>query len=89
MKSIPEPPPREAGEGRPVPSMEDYYPRIAVAALIKVLKDRTLTVHHSTATHTIVSIFRSLGVKCVPYLEHVVPYFLQVFAQRSSCRSQY
>lgn len=69
---------REAEENRPTPNAEDYYPRVAVAALIKVLRDPNLTVHHSTATHTIIQIFRGLGVQCLPFLETIVPYFLQV-----------
>lgn len=44
----------------------------------QVLKDPTLSVHHSTATQTIIQIFRGLGVQCVPFLELIVPYFLQV-----------
>jgi FKBP12-rapamycin complex-associated protein len=69
---------RDAEENRATPNSEDYYPRVAVAALIKVLRDPNLTVHHSTATHTIIQIFRGLGVQCLPFLEMIVPYFLQV-----------
>lgn len=71
-------PGRDSEENRPTPNSEDYFPRVAVAALIKVLRDPSLAVHHSTATHTIIQIFRGLGVGCVPFLELIVPYFLQV-----------
>ena len=69
---------KDAEETRTTPNSEDYYPKVAVAALIKVLKDPTLSNSHSTATQTIIQIFRGLGVQCVPFLEQIVPYFLQV-----------
>lgn len=71
-------PGKEGEELRATPNNEDYYPRVAVAALIKVLKDPSLSIHHSTATNTIIQIFRHLGLQCVPFLEMIVPYFLQV-----------
>jgi hypothetical protein len=71
-------PGKDSEENRATPSSDDYYPRVAVAALIKVLKDPSLSIHHSSATQTIIQIFRGLGVQCVPFLEMIVPYFLQV-----------
>ena len=78
-QSIPEPPPSES-DVRYTPSNEDYYPIVAINALKKVLKDNSsaVSVHHSIATNTIIKIFKTMGEKCVPFLEQIVPYLLQV-----------
>jgi len=79
-RCIPEPPVSEITV-RHIPSSDDFYPKVAIAALVKVLQDNSsaVSVHHSTATNTIIKIFRTMGVRCVPFLEQIVPYFLQVF----------
>jgi amino acid permease len=40
-------------EVRRTPSSEDYYPRIAVSSLMKILRDSSLSVHHSSVTQAI------------------------------------
>ena len=76
MKSIPEPlvvePPRLT------PSNEDYYPRIAVTALMGILRNATQSVHHSSVTQAMMLIFKSLGMQCVPFLDQIVPYVLDL-----------
>jgi FKBP12-rapamycin complex-associated protein len=76
MKSLSEPATKE--EVRRTPNSEDYYPRVAVTALMKILRDPSLTVHHSAVTQAIMLIFKSLGIRCVPFLDQIVPYLLQV-----------
>jgi len=71
------------GDGLLLPSMvaggpEDYYPTVAIAALMRVLTDAGLHTHHGTAVQAVVFIFRSLGLKCVPFLPQIVPAFLRV-----------
>lgn len=78
MRSIPEPPQDSVFTAKHSPSSEDFYPRVALAALMNVLQDPSLSIHHSTATQTIIQIFAGLGVRCVQFLEQIVPYFLQV-----------
>ena len=76
MRSLSEPAIKE--EVRRTPNSEDYYPRVAVTALMKILRDPSLTVHHSAVTQAIMLIFKSLGIRCVPFLDQIVPYLLQV-----------
>lgn len=63
------------------PMSEDYCPRIAVSALMRILRDPSLVVHHSAVTQAIMMIFKGLGMKCVPLLEQIMPYLLQVVRQ--------
>ena len=76
MRSLTESPMKE--EVRRTPNSEDYYPRVAVSALMKILRDITLSVHHAAVTQAIMLIFKSLGIRCVPFLDQIVPYLLQV-----------
>ena len=76
MRSLSEPAIKE--EVRRTPNSEDYYPRVAVTALMKILRDPSLTMHHSAVTQAIMLIFKSLGIRCVPFLDQIVPYLLQV-----------
>ena len=77
-RALSEPPQEKMITAKHSPSSEDFYPRVTLSVLVKILQDQTLTIHHSTATQTIVQIFCSLGVRCVPYLEIIFPYFFQV-----------
>ena len=60
------------------PSSEDFYPTVAVKALMKILKDPSLAVHHSMVMQAVMFIFNSLGLLCVQFLEHIVPHMLMV-----------
>ncbi|CAM9623049.1 unnamed protein product [Chrysoparadoxa australica] len=60
------------------PDAKDYYPAVAVQALIRILRDTSLGLHHGMVTQAIMSIFRSLGLQCVPFLEHIFPSMLHV-----------
>lgn len=55
---------------------EEYYPAVAVSTLIKILRDPNLTQHHTNVVQAITFIFKSLGIKCVPYLSQVLPSLL-------------
>ena len=63
------------------PMSDDYCPRVAVSALMRILRDPSLVVHHSVVTQAIMMIFKGLGMKCVPLLEQIMPYLLQVVRQ--------
>lgn len=56
--------------------LEEYYPAVAIATLMKILKDPTLSQHHISVVQAITFIFKSLGIKCVPYLSQVLPNLL-------------
>lgn len=56
--------------------LEEYYPAVAIATLMKILKDPTLSQNHISVVQAITFIFKSLGIKCVPYLSQVLPNLL-------------
>ncbi|XP_064459506.1 serine/threonine-protein kinase mTOR-like [Ornithodoros turicata] len=59
-------------------SLEDFYPAIAVSALMRVMRDPTLSQHHTIVVTALVRIIKSLGLRCVPYIPQVVPSLLNV-----------
>lgn len=63
-------------------ALEEYFPAVAIQTLMKILKDPTLSQHHTNVVQAVTFIFNSLGIKCVPYLSQVLPTLL--FNIRSS-----
>jgi serine/threonine-protein kinase mTOR len=57
---------------------EDYYPTVAIAALMKILRDHTLSAHHTMVIQAVMYIFKSLNMKCIPFLPQIMPPFLHV-----------
>ncbi|KAI9000239.1 armadillo-type protein [Gaertneriomyces semiglobifer] len=60
------------------PSADDYYPTVAVNALMKILKDPSLSIHHTAVIQAVMYIFKTLGLKCVPFLPQIMPPFLSM-----------
>ncbi|KAG2382314.1 hypothetical protein C9374_005516 [Naegleria lovaniensis] len=60
------------------PSSEEYYPTVAFNALIRILTDPSLSLHHLSAIQAVMYIFTSLNMKCVPFLPQVMPPFLNL-----------
>ncbi|KAJ9594613.1 hypothetical protein L9F63_027403, partial [Diploptera punctata] len=58
-------------------TLEEYYPAIAIATLMRIIRDPTLSQHHTMVVQAVTFIFKSLGIKCVPYISHVMPSFSQ------------
>ncbi|XP_037955980.1 serine/threonine-protein kinase Tor [Teleopsis dalmanni] len=56
--------------------LDEYYPAVAIAALMRILRDPTLSSCHTSVVQAVTYIFQSLGVKCVPYLAQVLPSLL-------------
>jgi hypothetical protein len=77
MKSICEPSPTDVTV-RHTPNGDEYYPKLAVSAIINILKDSSISIHHSSATQTIIEIFKGLGSRCSIFLDQIVTHFLQV-----------
>ena len=50
---------------------EDYFPSIAIQALMRILKDPSLSAHHTAVVQAVMYIFKTLGLKCVPFLPQV------------------
>ena len=65
-------------------TLEEFYPAVAIATLLRIIKDLSLSQHHTMVVQAITFIFKSLGIKCVPYIAQVgcdikcVPYIAQV-----------
>lgn len=57
-------------------SLEEYYPAVAISTLMKILRDPNLNQHHTSVVQAVTFIFKSLGIKCVPYLSQVLPSLL-------------
>ncbi|KAI9837156.1 MAG: phosphatidylinositol kinase- protein kinase tor1 [Sclerophora amabilis] len=59
------------------PSSEDYYPTVVINTLMNVLGDSSLATYHSAVIDAVMSIFKTLGLKCVPFLPTIIPAFLR------------
>ncbi|XP_046866806.1 serine/threonine-protein kinase Tor [Drosophila willistoni] len=57
-------------------ALDEYYPAVAIAALMRILRDPTLSAYHTSVVQAVTFIFQSLGIKCVPYLAQVLPNLL-------------
>jgi FKBP12-rapamycin complex-associated protein len=53
------------------PSSEDYYPTVVINALMKILRDSSLSAHHTAVIEAVMYIFKTLSLKCVPFLPQV------------------
>jgi FKBP12-rapamycin complex-associated protein len=53
------------------PSSDEYYPTVVINALLKILKDPSLSQQYQPATQAILNIFRSLQLKMVSFLPQV------------------
>ena len=61
------------------PDNEEYYPTVVFNTLLQnMLKDSSLHQHHSAVIDAIVTSFKTLGLKCVPFLPQIVPSFVAV-----------
>lgn len=61
---------------RMTPGDEEFYPTVAIQALMRIFKDPSLAVHHGMVMQAIMFIFKSLGLRCVPFLHKVVPHIM-------------
>ena len=52
-------------------TLEEFYPAVAIATLLRIIKDLSLAQHHTMVVQAITFIFKSLGIKCVPYISQV------------------
>lgn len=60
------------------PSNDEYYPTVVIATLMKILKDPSLSSHHTSAIQAIMHIFQTLGVRCVSFLKQIIPGIINV-----------
>lgn len=62
-------------------SSEDYYPTVAINALMRMLRDPSLVAHQTQVVKSLFYIFQALGMAAVPYLSKV-----SCCPARSDCR---
>ena len=67
-------------------SNKEYYPTVAIHALLQILNDHSLSQHHASVIEAIMNIFRTLGLECVSFLDRIVPAFLGVIRSSNSSR---
>ncbi|CAK4210497.1 unnamed protein product [Aphanomyces euteiches] len=59
-------------------SSEAYFPTVAIEALLGILREPSLSMHHYGVIQAIMFIFKSLALQCVPFLPSIMPPFLHV-----------
>ncbi|KAK4762122.1 hypothetical protein SAY87_030006 [Trapa incisa] len=52
---------------------EDYYSTVAINSLMRILRDPSLASYHHKVVASLMFIFKSMGLGCVPYLPKVLP----------------
>ncbi|XP_017224295.1 serine/threonine-protein kinase TOR isoform X2 [Daucus carota subsp. sativus] len=52
---------------------EDYFSTVAINSLMQILRDPSLSSYHQKVVRSLVFIFKSMGLGCVPYLPKVLP----------------
>lgn len=60
------------------PSSEEYYTTITVNALMRILLDNSLKLHHVSAIHAIMLVVKTEGTRIIPFLSQIIPPFLKV-----------
>lgn len=58
--------------------LEEFYPAVAISALMRIMRDPALSNHHTTVIQAIHFIFNNLGMKGVQYLPQLMPSYLNV-----------
>ncbi|KAK9241824.1 armadillo-type protein [Lipomyces tetrasporus] len=57
---------------------DDYYATVVINILLNILRDPSLGSHHTAVIQAIMYIFKTLGLKCVPFLNQIMRSFLAV-----------
>lgn len=60
------------------PSNEEYYPTVVINTLMKILRDPSLSSHHTAVIQAIMHIFQTLGLRCVSFLGQIIPGIISV-----------
>lgn len=71
------------------PSADEYYPTVVITTLMGLLKDPSLVNHHNAIAQAVLHIFKSLGLKCVPFLSQIVPGLLAVIRTSSHVMAEF
>ena len=57
-------------------TLEEFYPSVAIATLMRIIRDPNLNQHHNQVVQAINFIFKALGIKAVPYIAQAGIYIL-------------
>ena len=60
------------------PSSEAYYPTVAIACLMRILYNPSLSTHHSHVIQAVVFMAKSLDKQSIQFLPQIMPAFLHV-----------
>lgn len=71
------------------PSAEEYYPTVVITTLMSLLKDPSLVTHHNAIAQAVLHIFKSLGLKCVPFLNQIIPGLISVIRSSSHVMAEF
>ncbi len=64
-------------------SLEEFYPSVAIATLMRIVHDPTLSQHHTEVVQAVAYIFMALGIKSVPYIPQVSLFSLYIVVGRN------
>lgn len=70
-------------------SSDEFYQSVSVEALLAILKDPALPMHHHAVIEAIMYMFKTQGMKCVPFLPQIIPAFLQVIRNCSTSLAEF
>lgn len=71
------------------PSADEYYPTVVITTLMGLLKDPSLVTHHNAIAQAVLHIFKSLGLKCVPFLSQIIPGLISVIRSGSHMMAEF
>lgn len=60
-----------------LPSSEEYNPTVVITSLMTLLKDPAMAANHTRIVQAVLRIFESLGLRCVLFLDEVIPGLIQ------------
>lgn len=65
------------------PSSEEYNPTVVITSLMALLKDPAMSANHTRIVQAVLRIFESLGLRCVLFLDEVIPGLIQAMRSNS------
>ena len=68
-----------------VTSSEEYYPTVAINALMRTLRDPSMSSHHPQVVRSLFYIFQALQLAAVPYLPKVRRWLLPCTSSAWQC----
>lgn len=71
-----------------MPSNKEYFSTVVINALLQILNDPSLAMHHAAVIEAIMNIFRTLGLECVQFLDRIIPAFLAVIRSSNAQRAE-